>query len=75
MVSGHLEVVRVFCEAGTAKGQANQDGATPVFSTSGMGRLEVVRFLCEARAAKGQAKQGGVYYGYKLLNNIIVIIN
>ena len=52
---GHLEVVRLLCEAGADKDKANQIGFTALMSASAFGHLEVARLLCEAGADKDKA--------------------
>ena len=56
---GHLEVVRLLCEAGADKDKADEGGFTPLFAASLEGHLEVVRLLCEVGADKDKADQGG----------------
>ena len=51
-VRGHLEVVRLLCEAGADKDKADNDGSTALMSASVRGHLEVVRLLCEAGVDK-----------------------
>ena len=59
-VEGHLEVVRLLCEAGADKDKAEQEGATPLFIASQEGHTEAVHRVCEAGADKDKAKQNGV---------------
>ena len=49
--NGHLEVVRLLCEAGADKDKANQNGTSPLFIASMNGHLEVVRLLRKAGAS------------------------
>eukprot|EP00972_Heterocapsa_arctica_P006192 910600-Heterocapsa_arctica.AAC.1 len=58
-VDGHLEVVRLLCEAGADKDKAHTHGHTAVHFASVNGHLEVVRLLCEAGADKDQADTNG----------------
>ena len=56
---GHLQVVRLLCEAGADKDKANQDGDTALMIASADGRLEVARLLREAGADKDIAVETG----------------
>ena len=56
---GHLEVVRLLCEAGADKDKATQNGSTALIGASENGHLEVARLLCEAGAEKDRATQDG----------------
>ena len=56
---GHLEVVRLLCEAGADKDKADVDGLTALTSASREGNLEVVQLLCDAGADKDKAIQSG----------------
>jgi ankyrin repeat protein len=57
--SGHLEVVRLLCEAGADKDKADQNGETALILASRRGHLEVARLLCEAGADKDKVDQYG----------------
>ena len=57
--AGHLEVVRLLCEAGADKDRADNSGDTVLMYASSSGHLEVVRLLCEAGADKDKANQDG----------------
>ena len=51
----HLDIVRLLVEAGSAKDQADNDGATPLLMAVRRGHLDIVRLLLKAGAAKDQA--------------------
>ena len=55
----NLEIVTFLVEAGAAKDQAANDGATPLFAAAQEGQLETVRFLVEVGAATDQATKDG----------------
>ena len=57
--NGHLEVVRLLCEAGADKDKAMHDGGTALIGASYNGHLDVARLLCEAGADKDKADQDG----------------
>jgi len=56
---GHLEVVRLLCEAGADKDKAAHDGFTALICAAANGHVEVVRLLCEEGADKDKARQDG----------------
>ena len=56
---GHVEVVKLLCDAGAAKDQARNDGTTPLFAASQEGHVEVVKLLCDVGANTNQAKKDG----------------
>ena len=56
---GHLEVVRVLCEAVADKDKATVGGATALMRASFNGHLEVVQLLCETGADKDKANRNG----------------
>ena len=56
---GHLEVVRLLCEAGADRDKVNLAGRTALMWASHNGRLEVARMLFEAGADKDKANQYG----------------
>lgn len=57
--NGQLEMVRLLCQAGHDKDQADGTGATPLHVASCRGHLEVVRLLCWAGADKDRADDSG----------------
>ena len=58
-MGGHLEVVRLLCDAGAETDAANADGNTALKLASLLGHLEVARLLCEAGADKDKADAYG----------------
>ena len=60
---GHLEGVKLLCEAGADKDKADQNGRTALMVASRRGDLEVVQLLCEAGADKDKAKENGARKG------------
>lgn len=57
--SGHLEVVRLLCDSGCDKNQADGTGATPLHIASCRGHSDVVKLLCAAGADKDRADRSG----------------
>ena len=52
---GHLELVRLLCDAGADKDKADQNGGTHMEGGSINGPLGVVQLLCDAGAEKDKA--------------------
>ena len=59
---GHLETVRLLCDADADKGDAKKDGATPLFMlfiSSQCGRFELAGLLCGTDGSNHEAMKDG----------------
>lgn len=55
---GHLEVVRLLCEARADKDEADKDGTTPLHASSQEGHVDVVRYPCAVGAKIDKSDNG-----------------
>ena len=59
-LKGHVEVVKLLCDAGAAKDEAKNTGSTPLYIATEPDHVEVVKLLCDAGAKKDQALLHGI---------------